>query len=174
MKVAFNKGGCPGWNKYFSGDVVGGKYAGMSYANSRFEWFDLSGEKPKPANASYKNNPGVSNGCCVFKDRVLWTNRAGEAVLLEANCPENPDGSQWKGVKVGGEKVAALPAWDGKNTVAFTHRINRDIWLADFSDEKNPKLIWKAKISGNPDTPDFWNGRILIPAGYEGLLMERK
>ena len=116
----------------------------------------------------------VSNGCCVFKDRVLWTNRAGEAVLLEANCPENPDGSQWKGVKVGGEKVAALPAWDGKNTVAFTHRINRDIWLADFSDEKNPKLIWKAKISGNPDTPDFWNGRILIPAGYEGLLMERK
>ena len=174
MKVAFKKGGCPGWNKYFSGDVVGGKYAGMSYANSRFEWFDLSGEKPKPANASYKNNPGVSNGCCVFKDKVLWTNRAGEAVLLEANCPENSDGSQWKGVKVGGEKVAALPAWDGKDTVAFTHRINRDVWLADFSDEKSPKLIWKEKISGNPYTPDFWNGRILIPAGYEGLLMERK
>ena len=38
MKVAFRKGGCPGWNKYFSGGIVGGKYAGMSYANSRFEF----------------------------------------------------------------------------------------------------------------------------------------
>ena len=132
MKVAFRKGGCPGWNKYFSGGIVGGKYAGMSYANSRFEWFDLSGEKPVPANASYKNRPGVSNGCCVFRDKVLWTNRAGEVVLLGPNQPENPDGSAWKSVPVGGAKVSALPAWDGGRLVAFTNRIEKSVVLADF------------------------------------------
>lgn len=28
MKVAFRKGGCPGWNKYFSGGIVGGEVRG--------------------------------------------------------------------------------------------------------------------------------------------------
>lgn len=174
MKVAFRKGGCPGWNKYFSGGIVGGKYAGMSYANSRFEWFDLSGEKPVPANASYKNRPGVSNGCCVFRDKVLWTNRAGEVVLLGPNQPENPDGSAWKSVPVGGAKVSALPAWDGGRLVAFTNRIEKSVVLADFGDEKNPKAVWIEKISGNPDTPEFWRGRLIIPAGYGGLMMTRE
>lgn len=174
MKVAFRKGGCPGWNKYFSGGIVGGKYAGMSYANSRFEWFDLSGEKPVPANASYKNRPGVSNGCCVFRDKVLWTNRAGEVVLLGPNQPENPDGSAWKSVPVEGAKVSALPAWDGGRLVAFTNRIEKSVVLADFGDEKNPKAVWIEKISGNPDTPEFWRGRLIIPAGYGGLMMTRE
>lgn len=174
MKVAFRKGGCPGWNKYFSGGIVGGKYAGMSYANSRFEWFDLSGEKPVPANASYKNRPGVSNGCCVFRDKVLWTNRAGEVVLLGPNQPENPDGSAWKSVPVGGAKVSALPAWDGGRLVAFTNRIEKSVVLADFGDEKKPKAVWIEKISGNPDTPEFWRGQLIIPAGYGGLMMTRE
>lgn len=174
MKTVFRKGGCPGWNKYFSGGVVGGKYAGMSYANSRFEWFDLSGEKPVPANASYKNRPGVSNGCCVFKDKILWTNRAGEAVLLEPNRPENPDGSEWESVPVEGAKVSALPAWVGGDLVAFTNRIERSVVLADFGDEKRPKAVWSEKISGNPDTPALWRGRLIIPAGYGGVLMTRE
>ena len=93
--------------------------------------------------------------------------------MLEPNQPENSDGSEWKSVPVEGAKVS-LPAWFGGNLVAFTNRIERSVALADFGDEKNPKAVWAEKISGNPDTPVFWRGRLVIPAGYGGLLMTRE
>ena len=94
--------------------------------------------------------------------------------MLGPNQPENPDGSVWKSVPVEGAKVSALPAWDGGDLVAFTNRIEKSVVLADFGDEKKPKAVWIEKISGNPDTPEFWRGRLIIPAGYGGLMMTRE
>lgn len=173
MKVVFRKGGCPGWDKFFSGDVVGGRYAAMSYANSRFEWFDLSGEIPASANVSYKNNPSLYNGCCALKGKILFTMRDGSYVLLEPNQPENADGTPWKGRRLGGEYLSAIPACNGGNIVSFTNRIRRQVLLADFSDVENPKILWKERISGNPDPPAFWGDKPIIPAGFQGLLMAK-
>ena len=58
--------------------------------------------------------------------------------------------------------------------MSFTKRIAREVCLADFSDENNPKILFEAAISGNPDIPAFWGERLIIPAGFEGLLMTRK
>ena len=43
----------------------------------------------------------------------------------------------------------------------------------DFSDPDNPKFLRAYELSGNPDLAAFWRGRVIVPAGHQGLIMER-
>jgi hypothetical protein len=37
----------------------------------------------------------------------------------------------------------------------------------------NPTLINEYKLTGHPGACAFWQGRLVIPAAYQGLLLER-
>jgi len=45
--------------------------------------------------------------------------------------------------------------------------------IYDFSDSDNPKFLRAYELSGNSDLAAFWRGRVIVPAGHQGLIMER-
>ena len=65
------------------------------------------------------------------------------------------------------------PMWDGGDKLAITARISKQIGLYDIKDIKAPKLLWTETVPGNPDTALFWKGRLVVPCGYQGLLIEK-
>ena len=51
--------------------------------------------------------------------------------------------------------------------------MNRRAALYDFKDAHKPQLLNAWKFSGNPDLARFHNGKVIIPCGYQGVLMQK-
>ena len=100
-----------------------------------------------------------------------------ESLAFEKADADDPsDGSRWPMTALPStDKVRprpGIPRSDGR-LVAFTTRINRVASLYDFADPSHPvpKAAWT--LSGNPDLAAFHKGRVIIPCGYQGLLLQR-
>lgn len=57
--------------------------------------------------------------------------------------------------------------------MVFTSRIERRAALYDFTDAEHPTLLTAWKFSGNPDIADFHAGKVVIPCGYAGVLLQK-
>lgn len=57
--------------------------------------------------------------------------------------------------------------------VAVANRMFKNVRVYDFSDRTNPKLVKSATLRSNPNVPAFWKGRVVLPGGYSGLLLEQ-
>ena len=175
-KLLLANGGCPGWDRYFSDEPVGGRYFAQSLANVGFSWIDVSARPPK-VTRSRVNRSGLNDGCLAWRnDRLLMVSQ-GELLYLRPGQSENADGSHWRGVPLGakGEKGprGGQPAWDGANGLALTARIPKQVWKLDMTDERHPKALWGESVVGHPDLAAFHHGKMLVPCGYQGLLIER-
>ncbi|MGN0853825.1 MAG: hypothetical protein ACI4Q3_10695 [Kiritimatiellia bacterium] len=175
--VYASAGGCPGWDRYLADDVVGGRWLAQSTSNTGFKWIDLGGEKPVESVVCRGfNRAGLNDGCCAFRNGKLLRTVRGRMVLLEPGQRPNADGSDWK-------EIAALPkmtpsgtgqpVWDGGTKLALTARIEKRVGLYDVSDDRHPALVWTEAVSGNPDTALFWKGKVVVPCGHQGLLIEK-
>ena len=49
----------------------------------------------------------------------------------------------------------------------------KNLWTYDFSDKNHPKPLKHVKLNSNAYVPISWNGRMLLPGGYSGLLLEK-
>ena len=66
-----------------------------------------------------------------------------------------------------------IPRASPDGLVVLTDRICRRVALYDFKDVHKPVLLKFWKVSGNPDTAVFFNGKVVIPCGYQGVLMQK-
>ena len=90
------------------------------------------------------------------------------------------DGSPWKFLKLPaafpgegrGDAINGIPRSDGQRVV-FTSRIERRAALYDFTDAERPTLLNAWTFSGNPDIADFHAGKVVIPCGYAGVLLQK-
>ena len=48
------------------------------------------------------------------------------------------------------------------------------VQVVDIADVTHPKMIRSYSIIGHPGACAFWKGRLVVPAGYEGLLLSRE
>jgi hypothetical protein len=172
-------------------DVFSHKGGGMFYTDTTAEqdlngiipvnrhgggviWLDLNGEKPLLKHHIEQTLADQGSAPTLLGKRYLLpANRRNGCYLLN---PERPDFSQKEFVPLGKLKLSGTASADG-NIIVFTHRATGDIETIDFSDIKNPivlkKRSWKA-ISGSPGRAIFWNHRMLIPAGRQGILFEKQ
>ena len=67
--------------------------------------------------------------------------------------------------------VSGIPRSDDRRVV-FTNRIRRRAALYDFEDAQHPRLLAAWKFSGNPDLAQFHKGKVVIPCGYQGVLLQ--
>ena len=178
MKVLLRSPGCPGWDRYLADRAVGGRWVAQSLANVGFKWIDVSGGQAKVALQSRRNKGGISDGCCRFRSDRLLRMMDGGIAYLKPGQGENPDGTPWKPtafVRNGSERMSGgQPVWDGGNLLALTRRTAKEVAVADIADETNPRLLWKETVLGDPDASCWWKGRLLVPCGYQGLLITRK
>lgn len=69
-------------------------------------------------------------------------------------------------------RFSGIPRADG-SLVLMTNRSERKAGVWDFADPENPKALRAYTLSGNPDLGAFFRGRAVIPAGHQGLVLER-
>ena len=180
FKHILHDGRTPGWHKYLQDRPVG-NYIAYSNAHQSLDWIDLAA-KPSPVVSlrTQKNNLRLHCGICAFRDGLSLASVPGGYVLLSPNEGDAPDGDgKWK-IKLippaapGREWRwnGGMPRSDGRQVV-FTSRIDRLATLYDFADKDNPVPCAAWKFSGTPDIAQFYNGRVIIPCGYQGVLLQR-
>ena len=108
---------------------------------------------------------------CVVPGQGVSDGGRGKFALLEPNQP-GPQAA-WPGRPI--DAAGGIPRFDG-DTLVFTNRPLRRIETFDLADPDAPKKI-KSRCYGLASYPEgvsFWKHRIVIPAGYGGLLLERR
>ena len=172
-RYILNVAGCPGWNKYtMDKPIGGGRYLAHNGANHWIDWIDLKA-RPKPVVAHTKvNRTSLSCGVCRFSEDLAIMTRGAEYVLLRPNEMDPADGTQWAGRKFPGPRMDGIPRSDGR-LVVKTSRIRREVGLYDFTNPEKPIFLKHWKVSGNPDLAAFHNGKVIIPCGHQGVLMQK-
>ena len=120
------------------------------------------------------NYISLSNGICRFDDsRALATKGAGY-MFVAPNQGDPPDHSRWKVKPLPGPQLSGIPRKDPNGTrVVKTCRINREVALYDFADPEKPQFLKHWKVSGNPDIAAFYKGKVIIPCGHQGVLLQK-
>lgn len=136
-------------------------------------WLDLNGEKPlikyhhKAFLADQMSAATVLNGKFIFPT-------ASGYVEID---PVQPEKGIVKNYRISGIRQPSGTASSDGNTVVFTNRSSGDITTVDFSNPGSPELLKNRSLSGIPGSPDravFWKHRLIIPAGFYGILFENK
>lgn len=153
-------------NKLFDG-----RYLVAYWQRSGPAWYDISGDQPVLAgNTPDSSLYSFTDGVCPYGDSLLLI-KGGKYTLLSAN--ERRSVSVLPAYGVEGLRLAGWPATDGK-TLALSSRHGRSVTVLDISDFAHPKLLHRYELAGNPGVCGFFNGRLVIPAAYQGLLVERR
>lgn len=152
-------------------EMMGGRYLVAHWHRSGPAWYDVSGNQPV-----YKGNSpderlySFADGACVLGQKLLIT-KHGKLQLLDPG--DQREVSRLPAIKVPGYHLRGRPSTDGK-LLAISRRPDRQVALFDISDLTQPKPVREYQLKGHPGACRFWNGRLVIPAGYQGLLIERK
>jgi hypothetical protein len=68
-----------------------------------------------------------------------------------------------------------LPNYDSNSRkLAIVNRMFKNLHIYDFTDPAHPKLLKRIPLSSNVYPPVFWQGRVVLPGGYSGLLLEKE
>jgi len=148
-----------------------GRYLIAYWQRSGPAWYDVSGTKPMLAgNTPDSTLYSWTDGACALGDKLLVIKRSKYA-LLDPN--ERRSMSDLPAYGVAGLSFSGRPSVAG-NTLVTSSRHQRQVRVFDIADIKQPRLKRQYSISGHPGTCAFWNDRLVIPAGYQGLLVERE
>jgi len=181
FKHVLHSGSCPGWDKYLSDASPDGRFFAFNNAHASVKWFDLAAvPAPRQTVETLVNRLSLSSGICHFRDGLSIASARGSYVLLQPGEGDPADGSPWKFLKLPvafpgegrGDAINGIPRSDGQRVV-FTSRIERRAALYDFTDAERPALLNAWKLSGNPDIADFHAGKVVIPCGYAGVLLQK-
>ena len=174
--LAFRAGACQ-WDRYPADAAIGGSYPILRPYKGLI-WMELSGGGVRLKSAPTSSEDSEStveqrNGVVRFGDRFLCTVAAG----FEIYSADGKVSVPWRRLGQAGAggkgDFRAMPRTDGR-FVLLTERSARKASVWDFQDAKNPKLLRKYRLSGNPDAGAFFEGRAIIPAGHQGLLIEKR
>lgn len=70
--------------------------------------------------------------------------------------------------------VSGNPVWDGGSKIVFSHSRDGQVTVFDAADPERLKILRKIDfLPGTPDRIAFWNGKMVVPAGFSGLYLER-
>ncbi|MDA0346456.1 MAG: hypothetical protein O3C20_03535 [Verrucomicrobia bacterium] len=136
--------------------------------NDRIRWYDLR----KNSGAAYVSETTLgriqtANGVAVVGDKILVLANGGYRLIdqLEPRKLQSIDV-----IKVPGTSLIGKPTVDG-DRLYVSHRAGGEVWLLDIKDFEHPRLIDQFVTSANPARVVPHPHCLLIPGGYEGLLI---
>ena len=170
--------GSPGWDKYLMDKAIGGgRFLAHNGVHDNIYWIDLQTSPASVFGKTKKNGISLADGICRFSDDKALVTKGDSYYFAKPGELDPEDGSLWAFKKFppvpDGKKVQGIPRASGDGLVVLTDRIRRRVALYDFKDQENPKLLKFWSVSGNPDTAVFYEGKVVIPCGYQGVLMQK-
>ena len=174
--VAGRTSGTPRWDNFAADRIVDGMYA-ISIANKHLEWWDFRGERPVLARRTGRNKLNLYNGVCAWEDGFVCTSGAAVKTLRPGEGDAETEDGRWTFTPLppaDGVSVSGIPRFDrATKRLAVTSRIDRRLAVYDFSDPSAPRPLFGAAISGEPGLAAFHGGKMVVPAGFQGLLLQR-
>jgi hypothetical protein len=180
------------YGSYGSQKLAGGRYFSIARHCGGLMIFDLKEGKPK--DVWYDTFPLCSQtgGVAAFGDELLVMRAGGYAFLDPAKpvatkelprhkfpgqdqLPDDvPDESAISRAMFPKGEWEGLPNHDpASGKLAVANRIFKSLHIHDFTDKAAPKVLKRIPLNSNPYPPAFWKGRVVVPGGYSGLLVEK-
>lgn len=180
------------YGNYASQSLVKDRYFGLSLVFAGLSVFDLKDNTPKTLWHDGFPLCSQTGSIAAFGNEFLVMRGGGYAFI----DPENPTPTQklqrhrFPGQETLPEDVpdasptsrAMFPKseWEGlvnvdakTAKVAVANRMFMNCRTYDFSDKDNPEALRTWQLKSHPNVPAFWNGKLVLPCGYAGLLLEK-
>ena len=160
-------GSGPGWDKYLADKADSRGFFPATRHRVGIVWIDLNAEKMTET-IDKTLNVSLADGVCHFRYDGFLTCTNGRMYTYSSR-----DINSGYVTKEDGKGFRGMPTWDGGRNVALTDRLNRKISLVDVPEGYPPMLLWTDTTTGYPETPIFWRKKLLVPCGYQGLLIQK-
>jgi len=150
--------------------LLDGRYAccGWCYRSGYF-WYDLyGGPKPVPSGDSYTVPIYDKDGMAFLGNRAVVIHRGKYFFLSRKET--RPHGSL-PSYGIPGHPLSGKPSIYG-DRLYVANRIWGKLSVVDISTPEAPKLLRSMELEGNPGIAVEHHGTLVIPAGYQGLLVE--
>lgn len=152
-------------------EMLGGRFLVAFWQRSGPAWYDVGGTTPAyRGNTPDENLFSFTDGACALDGRLLIVQR-GKLHALEPGETRNV--RQLPAFGIEGRPLRGRPTTDGRR-LALSRRTDRRVEVLDIADLKAPRLLREYELPGHPGACAFWNGRLVVPAAYAGLLIERE
>ena len=145
----------------------------LPYATrSGLVWINLGNAASVPTPVVYSDiKNSLTEGCTLYKDgKVLLTKHNGNSYYL---ATIEPGGSAVTAESNANAAFEGIPRWESGDNVLickFTSKVVSKVNTANFS---ACTLVFKEETAGYPEPGLFWNGKCVVPCGYQGLLIEK-
>ena len=155
------------YNRYISDKAsTEGK---LVYATrSGLVWVDLSSTSSVPSpvvNEDLKNN--LTEGATLYRNNQFLLTRS------QTLCTIAPGGSEILQTSEANNAFTGIPRWESGYDVLVCNFVNRFVSKIDTRNFASPSLEFTESTIGYPEPGIFWNGKCVVPCGYQGLLVEK-
>lgn len=163
------------YGDYGSAQLAGGRYAACAYHWGGLAVFDFSGGAPRLLFQDGDKLCSQAGGVAAFGERFMAM-KGGGYTWVDPGRPV--PASAWEVHALPKEALSesvgeGLPVVEG-STVAVLNRLSRRCGVYDFSDPARPRVLREYAFKNHPNAPAFWRGRLVVPGGYAGLLVEAR
>lgn len=144
------------------------RYACVFWHVSGLHWYDIGGDGPPSYTGdNYPERTGSPNGLAAFQGKTLATLRGGFVVLDRSERRPLTE----LDVRTFGKREHLGKPLIHEDRLYTANRADGLITIAGISDPEKPVLIEQFETAGNPGRPVVRKGALVIPDGYNGLLV---
>ena len=161
---SFFSGGA-GWDKFYSDRADSKGWYPATRHKQGLYWVNVN-DDPMERVKDEGLIPSLTDGVCLYRDDRFLSTAGGRITVFSSD----EIGQKKTGA---GERFKGMPVWDGGDRLGLTYRMKKQISLVDISDIDSPHLLWQEETTGYPETGVFWCGKLVVPCGYQGLLIEK-
>lgn len=153
------------YNKYIAEKVSTGNKLAYATRNG-FAWIDLSSTSSVSYSIYKDLAVGLSDGATEFKDGSALFIKSGyfNKILSGATTVSETSSAKF---------ISGIPRWDGGDKLLVCHYLDFKAGLYNVSSVTNATKIFEETMTGHPEPGTFWNGKAVVPCGYQGLLLEK-
>lgn len=155
------------YNRYISEKTSSDGF--LAYATrSGLAWINLNNTSAVAApevREDLKNN--LTEGATLYRDNKFLLTRS------HSLCTIAPGGSEIIQTSEANPAFAGIPRWESGYDVLVCNFVNRFVSKIDTRNFASPSLTFTESTVGYPEPGIFWNGKCVVPCGYQGLLVEK-
>lgn len=150
--------------------LLDGRYACCSWCyRSGYYWYDLyGGPAPVFSGDNYNLRVGAENGMALLEDKALVVHRS-KYFLLDRKETRRSGSLPMHGIP--GHDLSGKPSIYGSR-LYVSNRIWGKVSVVDISTLEKPRLLRSFQLDGNPGIAVEHNNTLIIPGGYQGLLVD--
>ena len=163
------------YNKYVSENVCtdsnGNEYLPYATRNGLY-WINLSSTDAAVLGTCIDTEKNaLTEGVTEFKD--------GKALLTQSSRFKIIDANGTASTQCGSSTIkSGIPRWDGGDKVLICNYTGMRVSMYNLSNINSPEELFVEdysadSVGGYPEPGLFWNGKAVVPCGYQGLLVEK-